>query len=150
MTTSARGWRGERSRRAERTSVTSTAGGQDGRAQLLLFKIVMKTWQIFCSRFKTPLVRGVPNTQLDQFHKIEALISSDLDHWLCNLYFQVCLCGILRPSLLFFPKRSLSLLVGFGSACKGVCYTHRSCLLLDPKVVLSHFVSHPMHQMLFI
>lgn len=43
-------------------------------------------------RFKTPLLRGEPNTQLDQFKKIEALISSDLDHWLCNLYFQVCIC----------------------------------------------------------
>uniref|UniRef100_A0A3Q3ICF7 Orofacial cleft 1 candidate gene 1 protein n=1 Tax=Monopterus albus TaxID=43700 RepID=A0A3Q3ICF7_MONAL len=41
-------------------------------------------------RFKTPLLRGEPNTQLDQFKKIEGLISSDLDHWLCNLYFQVC------------------------------------------------------------
>ncbi|XP_070842765.1 uncharacterized protein ofcc1 [Chaetodon trifascialis] len=40
-------------------------------------------------RFKTPLLRGEPDTQLDQFKKIEALISSDLDHWLCNLYFQV-------------------------------------------------------------
>ncbi|KAI3355151.1 hypothetical protein L3Q82_018019, partial [Scortum barcoo] len=40
-------------------------------------------------RFKTPLLRGEPNTQLDQFRKIETLISSDLDHWLCNLYFQV-------------------------------------------------------------
>uniref|UniRef100_A0A669EIX4 Orofacial cleft 1 candidate gene 1 protein n=1 Tax=Oreochromis niloticus TaxID=8128 RepID=A0A669EIX4_ORENI len=40
-------------------------------------------------RFKTPLIRGEPSTQLDQFKKIEALISSDLDHWLCNLYFQV-------------------------------------------------------------
>lgn len=43
-------------------------------------------------RFKTPLLRGEPNKQLDQFKKIEALISSDLDHWLCNLYFQVCVC----------------------------------------------------------
>ncbi|KAM8822483.1 uncharacterized protein ofcc1 isoform 2-T2 [Spinachia spinachia] len=40
-------------------------------------------------RFKTPLLRGEPSTQLDQFKKIEAIISSDLDHWLCNLYFQV-------------------------------------------------------------
>ncbi|KAM9337559.1 uncharacterized protein ofcc1 [Symphorus nematophorus] len=40
-------------------------------------------------RFKTPLLRGEPNTQLDQFKKIEAIISSDVDHWLCNLYFQV-------------------------------------------------------------
>lgn len=47
-------------------------------------------------RFKTPLLRGEPNTQLDQFKKIEALISSDLDHWLCNLYFQVCICVCIR------------------------------------------------------
>ncbi|KAG7526889.1 hypothetical protein JOB18_046578 [Solea senegalensis] len=40
-------------------------------------------------RFKTPLLRGEPNTQLDQFKKIEGLVSSDLDHWLCNMYFQV-------------------------------------------------------------
>ncbi|XP_078147669.1 uncharacterized protein ofcc1 [Centroberyx gerrardi] len=40
-------------------------------------------------RFKAPLLRGSPSPQLDQFGKIEGLISSDLDHWLCNLYFQV-------------------------------------------------------------
>ncbi|XP_034562838.1 uncharacterized protein LOC117829320 [Notolabrus celidotus] len=40
-------------------------------------------------RFKTPLLRGEPNTQLDRFRVIEALMSSDLDHWLCNLYFQI-------------------------------------------------------------
>ncbi|KAF7667286.1 hypothetical protein LDENG_00067680 [Lucifuga dentata] len=40
-------------------------------------------------RFKTPLLRGAPSTRLDQFRKIEGLISSDLDHWLCNLYFQM-------------------------------------------------------------
>ncbi|MED6256827.1 hypothetical protein ATANTOWER_026974 [Ataeniobius toweri] len=40
-------------------------------------------------RFKTPMIRGEPSPRLDQFKKIEAIISSDLDHWLCNLYFQV-------------------------------------------------------------
>ncbi|KAM3860445.1 uncharacterized protein ofcc1 [Diretmus argenteus] len=40
-------------------------------------------------RFKTLLLRGCPSPQLGQFSKIEDLISSDLDHWLCNLYFQV-------------------------------------------------------------
>ncbi|XP_036073312.1 uncharacterized protein ofcc1 [Oryzias melastigma] len=46
----------------------------------------------FClvqGKFKTPLLRGEPNQQMDQFRKIEAQICSDLDHWLCNLYFQV-------------------------------------------------------------
>uniref|UniRef100_A0A674MF04 Orofacial cleft 1 candidate gene 1 protein n=1 Tax=Takifugu rubripes TaxID=31033 RepID=A0A674MF04_TAKRU len=41
-------------------------------------------------RFKTPLIRGQPSARMDQFRKMEALISSDLDRWLCNLYFQVC------------------------------------------------------------
>ncbi|KAJ3610995.1 hypothetical protein NHX12_021011 [Muraenolepis orangiensis] len=36
-------------------------------------------------RFKTPLLRGQPRPQLDQFRKMEALMCSDLDHWLCNL-----------------------------------------------------------------
>ncbi|XP_056155177.1 uncharacterized protein ofcc1 [Lampris incognitus] len=40
-------------------------------------------------RFKTPLLRGKPSPQLDQFRKIEDFISTDLDHWLCNLYFQI-------------------------------------------------------------
>ncbi|XP_076017177.1 uncharacterized protein ofcc1 [Genypterus blacodes] len=40
-------------------------------------------------RFKTPLLRGAPSTRLDQYRKIEGLISSDVDHWLCNLYFQL-------------------------------------------------------------
>ncbi|CAJ1082411.1 uncharacterized protein ofcc1 [Xyrichtys novacula] len=40
-------------------------------------------------RFKTPLLRGEPNTQVSRFNDIEALISSDLDHWLCNLYFEI-------------------------------------------------------------
>ncbi|NP_001116392.1 orofacial cleft 1 candidate gene 1 protein [Oryzias latipes] len=46
----------------------------------------------FClvqGKFKTPLLRGEPNQQMDQFKKIEAQIGSDLDNWLCNLYFQV-------------------------------------------------------------
>lgn len=51
-------------------------------------------WLHWCHqpRFKIPLLRGEPTAQLDQFKKMEGLISSDLDHWLCNLYFQVCVC----------------------------------------------------------
>ncbi|GAA6071188.1 uncharacterized protein ofcc1 isoform X1, partial [Tachysurus ichikawai] len=40
-------------------------------------------------RFRTPLLRGCPNSAIDQFSKIERLLSADLDYWLCNLYFQV-------------------------------------------------------------
>ncbi|XP_061122198.1 uncharacterized protein ofcc1 isoform X1 [Syngnathus typhle] len=39
-------------------------------------------------RYKIPLLRGEPGS-VDQFRTIEALISSDLDHWLCNMYFQI-------------------------------------------------------------
>ncbi|XP_034145101.1 uncharacterized protein ofcc1 isoform X2 [Esox lucius] len=40
-------------------------------------------------RFKTPFIRGHPHPDLNQFRKIEALMSSDLDNWLCNMYFEV-------------------------------------------------------------
>ncbi|KAF7691842.1 hypothetical protein HF521_010809 [Silurus meridionalis] len=40
-------------------------------------------------RFRTPLLRGCPSSAIDQFGKIEQLLSADLDNWLCNLYFQV-------------------------------------------------------------
>ncbi|KAM4834961.1 uncharacterized protein RHO17_023532 [Thomomys bottae] len=40
-------------------------------------------------KFKCPLLRGPYNYRLDSFRKIEDLICQDLDHWLCNLYFQV-------------------------------------------------------------
>uniref|UniRef100_A0A3P8YWU4 Uncharacterized protein n=1 Tax=Esox lucius TaxID=8010 RepID=A0A3P8YWU4_ESOLU len=43
-------------------------------------------------RFKTPFIRGHPHPDLNQFRKIEALMSSDLDNWLCNMYFEVCVC----------------------------------------------------------
>uniref|UniRef100_A0A3B5ABF3 Orofacial cleft 1 candidate 1 n=1 Tax=Stegastes partitus TaxID=144197 RepID=A0A3B5ABF3_9TELE len=53
------------------------------------FPVCGPSLSLIQGRFKTPMLRGEPSTQLDQFKKIEALISSDLDHWLCNLYFQV-------------------------------------------------------------
>ncbi|XP_037389692.1 uncharacterized protein ofcc1 [Pygocentrus nattereri] len=39
--------------------------------------------------FRTPLLRGRPHPGLDQFSKIEKLLTTDLDNWLCNLYFKV-------------------------------------------------------------
>ncbi|CAL8293148.1 unnamed protein product [Lota lota] len=53
------------------------------------FPVCEATLSLLQGRFKTPLLRGQPRPQLDQFRKIEALMCSDLDHWLCNLYFQV-------------------------------------------------------------
>ncbi|XP_016090065.1 uncharacterized protein, partial [Sinocyclocheilus grahami] len=45
--------------------------------------------QLFNGKFKTPLLRGSPDPSLNQFRRIEHLLSTDLDNWLCNLYFQV-------------------------------------------------------------
>uniref|UniRef100_A0A3P8VJT8 Orofacial cleft 1 candidate gene 1 protein n=1 Tax=Cynoglossus semilaevis TaxID=244447 RepID=A0A3P8VJT8_CYNSE len=53
------------------------------------FPVCGPNLNVIQGRFKTPLLRGEPNMQLDQFKKMEGLISSDLDHWLCNMYFQV-------------------------------------------------------------
>ncbi|KAK7123975.1 hypothetical protein R3I93_022166 [Phoxinus phoxinus] len=53
------------------------------------FPICDCSLQLFKGKFKTPLLRGMPNSSLNQFCKIEHLLSTDLDHWLCNLYFQV-------------------------------------------------------------
>uniref|UniRef100_A0A673JP02 Uncharacterized protein n=1 Tax=Sinocyclocheilus rhinocerous TaxID=307959 RepID=A0A673JP02_9TELE len=44
--------------------------------------------QLFNGKFKTPLLRGSLNPSLNQFRRIEHLLSTDLDNWLCNLYFQ--------------------------------------------------------------
>ncbi|KAM4718248.1 uncharacterized protein ofcc1 [Anableps anableps] len=54
-----------------------------------VFPVCSVSLSLVQGRFKTPMIRGEPSPQLDQFKKIEAIISSDLDHWLCNLYFQV-------------------------------------------------------------
>ncbi|KAK6299737.1 hypothetical protein J4Q44_G00297700 [Coregonus suidteri] len=53
------------------------------------FPVCHATLTTVQGRFKTPLLRGLPHPHLDQFRKIEGLMSADLDNWLCNLYFQV-------------------------------------------------------------
>ncbi|XP_064016947.1 uncharacterized protein LOC135184794 isoform X3 [Pogoniulus pusillus] len=40
-------------------------------------------------KFKCPFLRGHYDSRVDRFQKIENFISQDLDHWLCNLYFQI-------------------------------------------------------------
>lgn len=42
-------------------------------------------------KFKCPFLRGHYDSKIDRFKKIENFISQDLDNWLCNLYFQVCI-----------------------------------------------------------
>lgn len=40
-------------------------------------------------RYKCPMLRGQMDADISKHEKIEELMASDLDHWLCNLYFHV-------------------------------------------------------------
>ncbi|KAM8966957.1 uncharacterized protein RCH25_025618 [Pelodytes ibericus] len=51
-------------------------------------------------KFRCPFLRGHYDSRIDRFSKIEDLIMTDIDHWLCNLYFQV----IKLPQFLNDPK----------------------------------------------
>ncbi|XP_051970681.1 uncharacterized protein ofcc1 [Xyrauchen texanus] len=53
------------------------------------FPICDCSLKLLKGKFKTPLLRGGPNASVNQFRKIEHLLSTDLDNWLCNIYFQV-------------------------------------------------------------
>ncbi|XP_039215416.1 uncharacterized protein LOC120315316 [Crotalus tigris] len=53
------------------------------------FPLCNNNLDIVDGKFKCPLLRGYYDTRIDRFQKIEKLISSDLDHWLGNLYFQI-------------------------------------------------------------
>ncbi|XP_007899094.2 uncharacterized protein ofcc1 [Callorhinchus milii] len=53
------------------------------------FPICNAHFEILEGKFKCPFLRGHRDSKIDEFKKIEGLISSDLDHWLCNLYFQI-------------------------------------------------------------
>ena len=35
------------------------------------------------------MLRGNMDPSIDKFETIEKLMSSDIDHWLCNLYFEI-------------------------------------------------------------
>jgi hypothetical protein len=39
--------------------------------------------------FRVPLLRGLVDKRLSKYEHIEQIVSSDLDQWLCNLYFDV-------------------------------------------------------------
>ncbi|XP_078073104.1 uncharacterized protein ofcc1 [Mustelus asterias] len=55
------------------------------------FPICNSQLEILEGKYKCPLLRGQRDPKIDEFRKIEDLISSDIDHWLCNLYFQTFL-----------------------------------------------------------
>ncbi|XP_072588040.1 uncharacterized protein, partial [Vulpes vulpes] len=53
------------------------------------FPLCDNNFDVVEGKFKCPLLRGHYDQTLDNFRKMEDLICLDLDHWLCNLYFQV-------------------------------------------------------------
>uniref|UniRef100_A0A8C9PB30 Orofacial cleft 1 candidate gene 1 protein n=1 Tax=Spermophilus dauricus TaxID=99837 RepID=A0A8C9PB30_SPEDA len=61
-----------------------------------IFPLCDNNLDVVEGKFKCPLLRGHYDRKSRSFRKIEDLICLDLDHWLCNLYFQV----IKLPSLL--------------------------------------------------
>nr|XP_044992307.1 uncharacterized protein LOC101603424 [Jaculus jaculus] len=54
-----------------------------------LFPVCDNNFHVVEGKFKCLLLRGHYDQKLASFRKIEDLICHDLDHWLCNLYFQV-------------------------------------------------------------
>ncbi|KAM4705019.1 uncharacterized protein WCC33_009853 [Rhinophrynus dorsalis] len=54
-----------------------------------VFPLCNNNFNILEGRFKCPFLRGHYDTRIDRFSKIEQLIMTDMDHWLCNLYFQI-------------------------------------------------------------
>ncbi|RLW04482.1 hypothetical protein DV515_00005804, partial [Chloebia gouldiae] len=53
------------------------------------FPLCDNNFNAFEGKFKCPFLRGHYDSKIDRFKKIENFISQDLDHWLCNLYFQI-------------------------------------------------------------
>lgn len=54
-----------------------------------VFPIADGKFEVIEGKYKCPFLRGEMDYQIDKHEKIEELMSSDMDHWLCNLYFEV-------------------------------------------------------------
>uniref|UniRef100_A0A673UDY2 Orofacial cleft 1 candidate gene 1 protein n=1 Tax=Suricata suricatta TaxID=37032 RepID=A0A673UDY2_SURSU len=53
------------------------------------FPLCDNNFNVMEGKFKCPLLRGHYDQKFDSFRKMEDLMCLDLDHWLCNLYFEV-------------------------------------------------------------
>jgi len=53
------------------------------------FPICDGNFNIADGRHKIPMLRGSMDSSISKFTTIEKLITSDIDHWLCNLYFEI-------------------------------------------------------------
>ncbi|KAK2169280.1 hypothetical protein NP493_1197g00020 [Ridgeia piscesae] len=53
------------------------------------FPIADGKFDVVEGKYKVPFLRGEMDPQLDKHEKIEALMASDIDHWMCNLYIDI-------------------------------------------------------------
>merc|ERR1712136_587541 len=53
------------------------------------FPVCNGEFEIIKGRFKVPLLRGHVDKRITKHSTIEQLISSDIDHWMANLYIEV-------------------------------------------------------------
>ncbi|CAD5113719.1 DgyrCDS2883 [Dimorphilus gyrociliatus] len=54
-----------------------------------VFPIADGKFEVVEGKYKCPFLRGEMDYQIDKHEKVEELMSSDMDHWLCNMYFEV-------------------------------------------------------------
>ncbi|XP_067936655.1 uncharacterized protein [Watersipora subatra] len=53
------------------------------------FPICDGTFEVVEGKYKAPMLRGEMDMKLEKHSQIEEIIASDLDHWLCNTYFEI-------------------------------------------------------------
>ncbi|XP_072021333.1 uncharacterized protein [Amphiura filiformis] len=54
-----------------------------------VFPICDEQFNIIQGKYKTPMLRGEMDPRIDRHVQVEKLLASDIDHWLCNVYFEV-------------------------------------------------------------
>uniref|UniRef100_A0A8C6XRM6 Uncharacterized protein n=1 Tax=Naja naja TaxID=35670 RepID=A0A8C6XRM6_NAJNA len=96
-----------------------------------VFPLCNNNLDIVDGKFKCPLLRGHYDSRIDRFQKIEKLISSDLDHWLCNLYFQVV--SVVKRDTCFFKELEREFVIG-----KSLIF---QSFLIHSKLCTSHHLS---------
>ncbi|XP_072175940.1 uncharacterized protein [Diadema setosum] len=54
-----------------------------------VFPICDGQFEVLQGKYKAPMLRGEMDTRIELHESIEKLMASDLDHWLCNVYFEI-------------------------------------------------------------
>ncbi|XP_030829615.1 uncharacterized protein LOC582863 isoform X1 [Strongylocentrotus purpuratus] len=54
-----------------------------------VFPICDGQFEVLQGKYITPMLRGEVDTRIDRHETVEKLMASDLDHWLCNIYFEI-------------------------------------------------------------